>query len=341
VQALLIDSLVAEEQQREGFEDVEKQGGVELKVEGKNVEEMYRMLMEVDPQMAQKLHPHDERKIRRALEVYEETGIPYTEVIRRQAEEGMGTFSIENLRFDSLVLCTHLEKGKLREQVERRSIQMMKEGLLDEIRKFHERIGSPDSFTNKGLLQSIGYKEFLPHLKETGDGDQQTVEKVHATCALLLSQRTMRYANKQLNWIEHQFVNRGLAVIKVDTNHKDYATSAVQVVRDFLSDRFCASDMSFTSLPPGLSLWSSQYAKSRPDSILQWKKYVCDICNGKVSNGEREWQQHLSSRFHRKNQRNKDRLSDPTKFQQILAAKRARTEPAAVSGEASSELGPG
>jgi len=35
-------------------------------------------------------------------------------------------------------------------------------------------------------------------------------------------------------------------------------------------------------------------------SLTEWKRYTCDICGGKILNGEREWQIHYASRSHKK-----------------------------------------
>jgi hypothetical protein len=46
---------------------------------------LYERLMQVDPLMASYLHPHNERKIKRALEVFDATGRPYSDQLRQQA----------------------------------------------------------------------------------------------------------------------------------------------------------------------------------------------------------------------------------------------------------------
>ena len=40
-----------------------------------------------------------------------------------------------------------------------------------------------------------------------------------------------------------------------------------------------------------------------PAALADWKKFVCERCNGKVLNGHHEWQAHLKSKRHRKRKR--------------------------------------
>eukprot|EP01027_Heterolobosea_sp_BB2_P014522 GEZU01020847.1.p1 GENE.GEZU01020847.1~~GEZU01020847.1.p1 ORF type:complete len:107 (+),score=34.57 GEZU01020847.1:114-434(+) len=56
-----------------------------------------------------------------------------------------------------------------------------------------------------------------------------------------------------------------------------------------------------------------QVGRGAGSEKMEWKKYVCDVCNGRVMNGLKEWQQHLQSRSHRtakrkqnKNKKNKN-----------------------------------
>lgn len=49
-------------------------------------EALHDRLLEVDPMMAERLHVNDQRKLRRALESYYQTGLPHSELLRIQAE---------------------------------------------------------------------------------------------------------------------------------------------------------------------------------------------------------------------------------------------------------------
>lgn len=80
--------------------------------------ESHAVLCEVDPTTAAKLHPNDLRKIRRALDVYSKTGVPYSEWVRQQKSQGYvcmrptshlcATYEVHAREFPSLFRCARL-----------------------------------------------------------------------------------------------------------------------------------------------------------------------------------------------------------------------------------------
>ena len=58
----------------------------------------YERLQRVDAVMAERLHPHDGRKIARALAVFDATGVPYSEVrIRVDDSGGAGSGNVSSV----------------------------------------------------------------------------------------------------------------------------------------------------------------------------------------------------------------------------------------------------
>lgn len=54
------------------------------KFDGRTPTELYELLQSVDPESAQRLHPNDKRKVKRALEIYENCGKSMTDIINEQ-----------------------------------------------------------------------------------------------------------------------------------------------------------------------------------------------------------------------------------------------------------------
>uniref|UniRef100_A0A8C4JRM0 tRNA dimethylallyltransferase n=1 Tax=Dromaius novaehollandiae TaxID=8790 RepID=A0A8C4JRM0_DRONO len=74
--------------------------------------ELHRRLSRVDPEMAARLHPHDKRKVARSLQVFEETGIPHSELLhRQQQEEGGGPLGGPLKYPQSCILWLHAEQA--------------------------------------------------------------------------------------------------------------------------------------------------------------------------------------------------------------------------------------
>lgn len=80
LQALLWPSLIDETPAPKGTSE----GGAAVAPKDRDVDYSYQRLCEIDPAMAEKLHPNDARKIRRSIEIFEETGERNSELLKRQ-----------------------------------------------------------------------------------------------------------------------------------------------------------------------------------------------------------------------------------------------------------------
>ncbi|XP_011494437.1 PREDICTED: tRNA dimethylallyltransferase, mitochondrial-like [Ceratosolen solmsi marchali] len=58
------------------------------RIEKDNLKDLYKKLIQVDPEMADRLHPNDKRKIIRSLEIFERHGIPQSEILKEQRRAG-------------------------------------------------------------------------------------------------------------------------------------------------------------------------------------------------------------------------------------------------------------
>ena len=143
--------------------------------------EMLRRLEAVDPETAARLHLRDEKRILRALEVYEETGEPMSRRDRRGREKPD--------RYQALYIGLNFrDRADLRERIDRRVDDMVRRGLLQEVQALLDG-GLPRDAT---ALQAIGYKQFLAVADGAATADQ-AVEEVKL--------RTRQYAKRQLTWL--------------------------------------------------------------------------------------------------------------------------------------------
>ena len=137
-------------------------------------------LRQVDPEAAQRLHPNDEKRIIRALEVWLSTG----KTITQHNEE---TKAIPN-RYTPLTIALNFkERPHLWERIDRRVDIMMKQGLEGEVRQLLAD-GVPSDCT---AMQAIGYKEIVSAILE-GRPVQEGAEEVKL--------RSRQYAKRQLTW---------------------------------------------------------------------------------------------------------------------------------------------
>ena len=164
----------------------------------------------VDPESARRLHPADEKRILRALEVYRQTG--QTISAHNAAERALPP------RFGSVKLGLRFaDREDMKALIDRRVDAMAAAGLLDEVRALLERDPPPGATA----LQAIGYKELAGVL--TGEKTlPQALEEVKL--------RSRQYAKRQLTWLR-----RDPAVHWIEwEKNRDFAR-AMQISTEILS----------------------------------------------------------------------------------------------------------
>ncbi len=139
----------------------------------------HRALAAIDPQSALRLHPNDKKRVIRALEVHHLTG-------KTMTEQAQDLEKAEPL-YDAVMIGLTMPRELLYARVEQRVDQMMKDGLLDEVRGVLERGYDPTAPS----LQGLGYKELIAFLQ--GEG---TLEEAVA----LIKQKTRNFAKRQWTW---------------------------------------------------------------------------------------------------------------------------------------------
>jgi tRNA dimethylallyltransferase len=109
----------------------------------------YQLLSQIDPLSTQKIHPNDQVRTLRALEVYYVTGKPISE----QQGENPPPYPI-------LHIGLHCDPDLLRQRIEQRTHQMIQQGLVEEVEKLGNKYG-----WELPLLKTLGYAEMRQYLK--------------------------------------------------------------------------------------------------------------------------------------------------------------------------------
>lgn len=146
---------------------------------GQGGDYLHRRLSAVDPVSAARLHPNDTRRLIRALEVFEKTGQPISQL---QAQFEVGT-PAEQCR----VFVLDWPRETLYARIDRRVDAMFAAGLVDEVRGLLDR-PQPLSRT---ASQAVGYREVLDHL-----AGHLSLEKTVS----LVQQHTRQFAKRQGTW---------------------------------------------------------------------------------------------------------------------------------------------
>ncbi len=140
---------------------------------------MLERLREIDPESASRIHPNNIARIIRAIEVYELTGVPFSEIRKKHG--------FADNRYDVLKIGLNLPRHELYARIEERVDVMISAGLENEVRKILNAGFSPDSKALKG----IGYREMTGFL---------TGEHSFRNAVELIKRNSRRYAKRQLTW---------------------------------------------------------------------------------------------------------------------------------------------
>jgi tRNA dimethylallyltransferase len=138
---------------------------------------LHQRLKEIDPEAAAQILPGDLVRTSRALEVYEQTGIPISELRRRAARTP--------LPWQLSVVVLDYPLVKLRPSIHRRVEHMMQVGFLQEVVALREA-----GFGQTRALAALGYKQLGQHLDGSLTIDEAVEQTKGATCAYARRQRT-------------------------------------------------------------------------------------------------------------------------------------------------------
>jgi tRNA dimethylallyltransferase len=114
---------------------------------------LHERLAAVDPVAATRLHPNDARRLIRAIEVFEKTGRPISELQQQ--------FEIGRPAADCRVFVLDWPREKLCERVDQRVEQMFSAGLVEEVRE----LLAGSHRLSRTARQAVGYREVIEHLE--------------------------------------------------------------------------------------------------------------------------------------------------------------------------------
>lgn len=146
-------------------------------------EALHKILKEKDPASAAAIHPNNVKRVIRALEFAQESGssIAAHNLEQRQRQSA----------YNSVFLVLTMDRKRLYERIDYRVDLMMKQGLLDEVKKLREMGIKRDSTS----MQGIGYKQIFSYL----EGDCSLEEAVR-----LIKRDTRHFAKRQLTWFRRE-----------------------------------------------------------------------------------------------------------------------------------------
>ena len=178
---LYLDAVIAGHGFAPGCADGAVRAALQEELRTNGIQPLLEELRRVDPDAAERLHPADEKRILRALEVFRETG----KTITRHNQE---TRALPKRYVPVFIGLAFRDREDMKRAIDLRVDKMLENGLADEVRALLDA-GVPRDAT---ALQAIGYKELLAAL----DGAcslREAAEEVKL--------RSRQYAKRQLTWL--------------------------------------------------------------------------------------------------------------------------------------------
>lgn len=154
--------------------------------------EIHRQLAQVDPQSAEKIHPHHSQRLSRALEVYRISGRPLSSF--QQSTQGAQRTSYR--WFECAV--APRDRALLHARIESRFDAMLALGLLDEVQRLRS---DPQLHKNLPAIRAVGYRQVWEYLDGEYDVAQMRAKAIAATRQLAKRQLTWLRSWQGLEWL--------------------------------------------------------------------------------------------------------------------------------------------
>lgn len=161
-------------QLRQHLENIAKEQGCEV---------LFERLRQIDPKSCEIIHANNVKRVIRAIEFYEKTGKPISEHNEEQHEKESAYRSAYFVLTD--------ERSILYEKIDRRVDDMLKQGLVDEVKKLKEMGCTGDMVS----MQGLGYKEILEYLEGYCTMDDAVYR---------IKRDTRHFAKRQLTWFRRE-----------------------------------------------------------------------------------------------------------------------------------------
>ena len=165
-------------------------------------EELHAKLATVDEAGAKDIHPNNRKRVIRALEIYETSGVKKSEMIEKQEHK---------MIYDACLIGLTDDRNVLYDRINKRVDTMYETGLVEEVKALFDE-GIP---AESQSIRAIGYKELYDYFKGLISLEESKE---------LIKRNSRRYAKRQYTWFNNQL---DVTWFKVDVQHFDKTVKEV------------------------------------------------------------------------------------------------------------------
>lgn len=270
----------------------------------------YGRLAAVDPESARRLHPNDVRRVRRYLEIYDDTGSVPSEMFKTDRTMRRFTSAFDALGARTVFIALSCDANVLDQVLRRRVSSMIERGLVEELESFAIIHGVDGDEEARGdIRQAIGYAEWKKYLRAHVESSTSQITKAELDgmrdeAVDMMIQHTCRLARKQQARLRTFAYRYGWPVTFIDVTRAMRA----HVDNDGSFDTVWNTDVAVVARKACLEAHKIHSkgnekcsAGGQEDERLQneWQVRTCECCN-KTLRGDVEWHAHITGRKHRR-----------------------------------------
>ncbi len=177
IQAVLKDVEFKEEESSDIRKELEEFANVH------GPQALHERLAQIDPKSAEVIHQNNVRRVIRAIEFYEQTGMKFSEHNENEKQK--------QSPFNYVYFVLNQDRKILYDRIEKRIDIMMKDGLVEEVKSLISQGYGRDLVS----MQGLGYKEIVAYL----EGEITLEEAVY-----ILKRDTRHFAKRQITWFKRE-----------------------------------------------------------------------------------------------------------------------------------------
>ncbi|MCK5395690.1 MAG: tRNA (adenosine(37)-N6)-dimethylallyltransferase MiaA [Gammaproteobacteria bacterium] len=174
---------------------------IEQEAKSSGILAMHERLKSVDPVSAERIHPNDPQRIKRALELYDFTGKTLTEFWREQEQnKALSGFPYRRIK----IALMPDDRVELRKRITARFDEMLDQGFIEEVEALFNR---GDLHAEMPSIRAVGYRQVWAYLAGDYGYDEMREKAIIATAQLAKRQMTWLRKEKECNFIDPNTLN--------------------------------------------------------------------------------------------------------------------------------------
>jgi len=179
------------------------------RIELEGMDSLYRDLEKVDPEGAKKIHPNDQQRILRLMEIY---------LITKKTLSQLQKNMTPPADFDPVMYGMIMPREMLYQRINKRVDAMIENGLMAEVANLQVMGYLP----SQNALKTVGYRELFEYF----EGDRRFEDMVDE-----IKKNTRRYAKRQITWFKAD-----TRITWFDVSNKDDSLALVKQILDNYRD---------------------------------------------------------------------------------------------------------